>query len=323
MMRHALLLLTLLGALGTAQTSRSSTSGEIQVLPVRENLYMLQAAGSNIAVQVGKQGILLVDSGQAENSEKVLAALLKLTPARIRYIINTSVNSEHAGGNEDLRRAGIQIFGGPGAGALRDAQEGAAILAHENVLNRMSAPTGRKASAPPYGWPTDTYFGNQKEIYFNGEPIELIHISEAHSDGDSLVFFRRSDVVASGEIFTTTNFPVIDLQKSGSIEGVIEGLNRLLDILVPEHEEEGGTLVIPGRGRICDEADVVEYRDMVTIIRDRIQDVIHRGMTLAQIQGERPTRDYDPQYAVNPEWTPAMFVEAIYKNLTTGKSRKD
>jgi cyclase len=292
-------------------------TAEIHVLPVQGNIYMVVGAGGNITAQVGAQGVLLVDTQFAALSGKILAAISKLTARRLRYIINTSADTDHTDGNENLRNAGAMVFAGPGAGAINNAAEGAAVYAHINVLNRMSAPTGTRSPTPSSAWPTDTYAGDVKELYFNGESIQVLHQPAAHTDGDSLVYFRRSDVVSSGDIFVTTGFPVIDLARGGSLQGEIEALNRLLDIMIPEHEQEGGTMVIPGHGRLCDEADVVEYRDMVVIIRDRIRAMIKKGMTLDQVTAARPTRDYDRLYsATQGSWTPSRFVEAAYKSLS-------
>jgi glyoxylase-like metal-dependent hydrolase (beta-lactamase superfamily II) len=145
----------------------------------------------------------------------------------------------------------------------------------------------------------------------------MFHIPAAHTDGDTIVYFRKSDVVSAGDLFLTDSYPVIDLKRGGSLQGVIDGLNRILDLAIPAHHEEGGTYVIPGRGRICDEFDVVEYRDMLTIFRDRIQAMIKKGLTLEQVKAARPTSDYDPEYgATAGPWTTDMFVEAAYKSLT-------
>jgi glyoxylase-like metal-dependent hydrolase (beta-lactamase superfamily II) len=186
------------------------------------------------------------------------------------------------------------------------------ILAHDNVLQRMVNPPPGKPEVPFISQPGDTYFGGSKDLYFNGESIQLLHQPAAHTDGDTMVYFRRSDVISAGDIYVTDSYPTIDLANGGGLQGVIDGLNRLLDLAIPEHHEEGGTYIIPGRGRISDEFDVLEYRDMVTIIRDRIQDMIRKGMTLAQVKAARPTRDYDPQYGSNAD----TFVEAAYKSLT-------
>jgi cyclase len=194
------------------------------------------------------------------------------------------------------------------AGDIQDAAEGAQIIAHDNVLKRMS-------KRPSSAWPTSTYLGEQKKLFFNGEGIEILHQPAAHSDGDSIVFFRRSDVISTGDLFTTTSYPVIDIAAGGSIQGVIDGLNRLVDMIIPVYGQEGGTLVIPGHGRLSDLGDVINCREMTIIIRDRVQDMIKKGMTLEQVKAARPTRDYDPLYGSAPGWTTDMFVDAVYKSL--------
>ena len=307
--------LAVLGTVGATTQTQNLDNVEVHLLHVQGNVYMLVGAGGNITVQVGDEGVLLVDTSYEQMSAKVVAAIRTLSNKPIRYIINTHVHEDHIGGNAPIAKLGATIAGGNmGIGA----NTGAAIIAHENVLNRMSAPTGQQASSPSAAWPTDTYFTRKKELFFNGEAIEIIHQMSAHTDGDSLVFFRRSDVVSAGDLFLTTTFPVIDLQRGGSIHGIVEALNRILDITIPKDKQEGGTYVIPGHGRLCDEADVLEYRDMVTIIRDRIQDMVTRGMTLEQVDAARPTLDYDGQYgATTGSWTTRMFVEAVYRNLST------
>ena len=299
-------------------------SSDIHVLHVQGNVDMLVGAGGNIAVQVGHDGVLMVDTGLAQTADQVVATVKQLTKPvtnkPLRFILNTHFHPDHTGGNEKARAAGTTITGGNVAGNIQDATEGAAIYAHENVMKRLSAPTGAQAPTPSGAWPTDTFFGDTQELFFNGEAVQMFHPKSAHTDGDSIVFFRRSDVVLTGDIFTTTNYPVIDLQNGGSINGLIDALNFILDITIPAEKQEGGTMVIPGHGRLCDEADVVEYRDMVTIIRDRIQDMIKKGMTLEQVKAAKPTRDYDPLYgSTTGRWTTDMFVEAVYKSLSAKK----
>jgi glyoxylase-like metal-dependent hydrolase (beta-lactamase superfamily II) len=323
MMRALSLLLTLVftNAAGHAQQNQNA---QINVLPVQGNVYMLVGATGNIAVQAGNDGVLLVDTGSAQTAEQVLATIKQLakplTNKPLRYIINTHFHPDHTGGNDKARAAGATITGGNVAGNIQDAAEGAAIYSHENVMRRMSAPTGGKAPTPSGAWPTDTYFGEEQELFFNGEAIQMFHPKSAHTDGDSIVFFRRSDVVSTGDIFMTTNYPIIDLPSGGSINGVIDALNFILDLTIPAEKQEGGTMVIPGHGRLSDEADVVEYRDMVTIIRDRIQDMIKKGMTLEQVKAAKPTRDYDPLYgSTTGFWTTDMFVEAAYRSLSINR----
>jgi glyoxylase-like metal-dependent hydrolase (beta-lactamase superfamily II) len=291
------------------QTSEST--GEIQVLPVQGNVYLLAGAGANIAVQVGEDGVLLIDAGDGKATDKVIAAIRKLSNKPIRFIVDTNANPDHMGGNERLAAIGKAAGGGR---ASDSAGPGAMVFAHESVLAAVSAPSGQKALLPVGAWPTESY-PDWKELSLNNEAIQVFHVPAAHSDGDSLVFFRRSDVIATGDIFVTTSYPVIG--KGGSINGVIDGLNRIIEITIPKDWQEGGTMVIPGHGRICDEADVVEYRDMVTIIRDRIQDSIKKGMTLEQVKAARPTLEYDSRYGSDSgPWTTAMFIEAVYRNLS-------
>jgi cyclase len=285
-------------------------TGDLDVLHVQGNVYMIAGAGSNIAVQIGDLGVLVVDTGLAKYSDKVLAEIRKLSDKPIQYVVNTTLDPDHIGGNEAIRKAGVTITGANVAGDINDATQGAQIVAHQNILDRISAPTGKQAIAPVGAWPTDTYVKGQKEIFFNEEPVTAIYQPKAHTDGDSLVMFRRSDVVATGDIFTTTGYPVIDLANGGSIQGEIDALNNILDITIPKHEEEGGTYVIPGHGRICDEYDVLEYRDMVTIIRDRVQDAIKRGLTLEQVKKAGFTVDFDSRFGSGD-----TFVESVYKSL--------
>jgi glyoxylase-like metal-dependent hydrolase (beta-lactamase superfamily II) len=280
---------------------------------VRDGIYMIVGAGGNTTVQIGDDGVLVVDTKLAEASGVLLDAIRQLSPKPIRYVINTHWHADHVGSNEAIAKAGSTIAGGNVSGAIADAGEGAAVIAHENVLTRMS---GQDPPPAFEAWPTVTLFMPQKDIYFNGEAIEILHQPAAHTDGDSLVFFRRSDVISTGDVFTTTAYPVIRPEDGGGINGVIAALNRIIEITVPEEKQEGGTLVIPGHGRLADEADVVEYRDMVTIIRDRIKSMIDMGMTLRQVQAAKPTADYDGRYgATSGRWTTEQFVAAAYESL--------
>ena len=311
----------LLGAVGFAQRVALSTlqaqapaapparnTAELASIHVQGNVHMLVGAGGNIAVQIGDDGVLVVDTGLAQNADRVIAAIRKLSDKPIRWVLNTHFHPDHTGGNEAVAKAGSKTNGGP-----------AEILAHENVLTRMSAPANK---LPTASWPTDTYFPEEKDIYFNGEAVMLFHDVAAHTDGDSIVYLRKSDVLVAGDVFVTTSYPYIDQANGGSIQGELNALNRLLDIAVPAHEQEGGTYVIPGHGRICDEADVLEYRDMVTIVRDRVQDMIKRGLTIDQVKAARPTLDYDLHYGSDTGFvTTAGFVEAVFKDLSNPKGK--
>jgi cyclase len=295
--------------------AKNPDTGEVRLLPVQGNVYLLAGAGGNVVVQVGSSGGLLVDSKSAAQVERILAEVKTLPTAGkpIKYLLNTSADPDHMGGNERLAQAlgslaTWTIINTPGA-----SQNAVQIIAHDNVLSRASA-------LPSTAQPTETFVGLEKELFFNGEPVLMYHIPSAHTDGDSLVFFRKSDVVATGDIYRTDSYPVIDLQRGGSVQGVIDGLNRVLDLAVPAHHEEGGTYIVPGHGRISDEFDVLEYRDMVTIVRDRIAAMKKKGMTLAQVKAARPTLDYDSRYGASTgAWTTDMFVEAVYSSVVASR----
>jgi cyclase len=317
--RFALLLLASIFCLRLVNAQQ----GELHTYHVQGNVYMIVGAGGNVTVQTGPDGVLLVDTGLTQNADRLLDEVRKLSKGPIRFVINTHVHPDHGGGNQVIGSAGKTITGGNVTGDIADSGVGAAILAHQNVLNRMSTPNGNESPMPFKAWPSDTFPGLSKKLFFNGEALELIHIPSAHTDGDTMIFFRRSDVITSGDIFVTTSYPIVDLQRGGNIQGIIDGLNRLVDITVPADKQEGGTYVIPGHGRVCDQADVVEYRDMVTIIRDRIQDGVRKGLTLEQVKAARPTLDYDPIYGKGGGfWTSDMFVEAVYKSLKN-RGRED
>jgi cyclase len=301
---------------------QNPAGAELRILPVQGNVYMLVGAGGNITAQVGSNGVLLVDAGLAQMSDKVIAAVRTLSDKPIRYIINTHVHPDHVGGNESLANTGggsareVELVNTPGETAAHSVQ----IIAHQNVFDRMSVPPKGQKPYPETAWPTDTYVGLEKELYFDGEAVQMFHPPAAHTDGDTIAYFRRSDVISAGDIFVTNGYPIIDLKNGGSLQGEIDGLNKILDLAIPAHHEEGGTYIIPGHGRLCDEFDVLEYRDMVTIVRDRIQDMIKKGMTLDQVKAARPTLDYDPRYNTpGGFWTADMFVEAAYKSLTAKK----
>ena len=302
---------------------------DVEVIQLRPHFYMIAGAGGNIAVQVGSDGVVLVDAGAEAAADRVVGALKRITDQPVRYIIDTNADADHVGGNAKVAKAGRNIMATgtePLGGELaRDMTNGfsATILSHEKVLARMSAPTGKQSPYPSASWPVETYFTKRKYIYLNQEGIEMLHQPAAHSDGDSFVFFRGSDVIAAGDILDTTRFPVIDLEKGGSIQGEIDSLNRLIELTVtpiPFVFSEGGTYVIPGHGRLCEQLVVVDYRDMVVTIRDIIQDMIKSGKTLEQVKAAVPAEPWAPQYGSKTgPWTTDNFVEAVYNSLKRQK----
>jgi cyclase len=272
--------------------------GTVGSYHVQGNVHLLYGAGANVAVQVGSDGILVVDTGATASREALLAAIREISDAPIRWIVNTSANREHTGGNETVSQAGMTVNGNP-----------AAIVSHENVLARMTA-----ENRPVTEMPLNTFFEPGRDFYFNGEAVFLHHVPSAHSDGDIFVYFRGSDVLVAGELFVTTRYPIVDLAAGGGIDGLVDGANAMLDIAVPAYLQEGGTYVIPGQGRVGDEADLVSFRDMLVIVRARIADLIAEGKTLAQVREARPALDYDTRHD-SGEWSSADFVAAIYTDL--------
>ena len=297
-------------ATGQAQQVGGSDVG---ILHVQGNVSMLVVDGGNIAVQVGDDGVLLVDARTADLAPQIIAAIRRLSDQPIHTIINTHVHADHTSGNEAL-------VAQRGTGATQAVR----VMAHTAVLNRLVTAAAENR-VPVTGFRlnqaitvpiNNSYDTPTRDFYLNGESVVLHHEPAAHTDGDTLVHFRRSDVVAVGDLFTPDRYPIIDLDNGGSVQGLIDALNHVLDLTVPARFQEGGTYVIPGHGRLSDEADVVEYRDMVTIVRDRVQDLIGQGLTLEQVQAARPSRDYDPAYTESDASTAARFVGSIYRSLT-------
>lgn len=290
---------------------------EIHVWPVAGNVYMLAGDGANIVVQVANDGAFVVDTGKGELADKVVAAVRKLTDKPIQFIVNTSVHAEHIGGNGKIKAAGADrsVLGSFFALMFANAGDGATVISHQNVQTRLHE-LGDKAPAPSESWPSDTFVEARRRKHYNGEAIEIFHQPNASTDGDSIVHFRRSDVIVAGDVYTTTQYPFIDIKNGGSLQGVINALVFILERTVYEHQQEGGTIVIPGHGYVSDEYDVAEYRDMLVIIRDRIQASIKAGATLAQVKAARITADYDARYgATTGPWTTDMFIEAAYNSL--------
>jgi len=280
---------------------------EIKTLQVRDNIYMLVGAGGNVTVQTGDDGILIVDTQYEEMSEKILNALREISDSTLRYIINTHVHGDHVGGNVNLARSGATISGG---NMRRDVTgETAAIIAHESVLLRLTtSPAEERIDAD--GWPSSSYFEGKKDIYFNDEGVRIMHQPRAHTDGDSIVYFRKSDVIATGDVYRTDAYPFIDASRGGTIQGFLDAAQSIIDQIIPVYGQDGGTLVIPGHGRLSDLGDVLNWREMLTIIRDRVKEMKDSGMSLDEVLEARPSRDYDPRYGDSER-----FITALYQTL--------
>jgi glyoxylase-like metal-dependent hydrolase (beta-lactamase superfamily II) len=296
----------------TVGVRAQQNAAAISMLPVQGNVVLMTAGDTNVTVQTGKNGIVLVDTPAEALAPALLAEVRKFAPQpNVRYIINTSISAEHTGGNAAIvgppatgRGTGGAPFGFAGLNRPN-------ILAHENVLNRMSSAT---PPTPAAMLPTTEYFLPSMDIFANGEAIVLYHVPAAHTDGDTIAFFRRSDVISTGDIYTPGRYPVIDVARGGTVNGLILGLGKVLELAVPEAFEEGGTKIIPGHGRVSEETDVAEFRDMVSIIRDRVQDAMKKNQTLDQVKASRPSRDYDSEYHAT-QADADRLVESIYRTL--------
>jgi glyoxylase-like metal-dependent hydrolase (beta-lactamase superfamily II) len=310
--------------LGVAWSGRAAAQeGDgLDVVKVRKNFYMIAGAGGNIGVQIGSDGVVLVNSGTAPAADRVLAAIKKLTDLPIRYVINTDAGADFVGGNEKLAKAGYTIFtnalGNAGFASAMTSGGAASILAHESVLNRMTKDGYSNAAAP-----SEAFFSARKPLRMNDEGIEVLYQPAAHSDADSFVLFRGSDVIVTGDVMDMTRFPIIDLAHGGTIQGEIDALNKLIELTIsptPFIYKDVGTYVIPGHGRLSEQMEVVDYRDMVVTMRDRIADLMMQKKTLDQIKAARPALPYETRYGSKTgPWTTDAFIEAVYKSLNAGK----
>jgi glyoxylase-like metal-dependent hydrolase (beta-lactamase superfamily II) len=304
-----------------AQQHPSTKTGPLETIQIRPNVHVIFGAGANVTVHSGEDGMVVVDSGSTDMANPLLEAIKAISPRPIRVVINTSADADHVGGNAIVAAAGVGLSPDP----FSTGGSQATVLAHENVLLRMSAPTGADSPFPTRMWPNDTFTSRFRSMYVNDDAVQVIRQTGAHSDSDIMVLFRRADVMVTGDILDLRSFPVIDTSKGGSIHGELEALNRLLTEFVvpnmPQVLDPGRTLVVPGHGYISDYGEVVEYRDMVTVVRDIIQEMVNKGMTLQQVKDANPTRGYRGRFGKDTgPWTTDMFVEAIFNGLKRSRS---
>lgn len=290
--------------------------GDVQVgtlhrYNVRGGVYMYKGPGGNTVVFIGDNGVVVIDPQGGPAAQDLLADIKRLTPEPIRWVMNTGSETVHLAGNDAVSKAGVPLAG---ANDISSGGGGAKVFAHEGVLQRLAAAGGEAV-----GWPTDTYFTSTKDLYINGGGVQLIPAPAAHANGDSLISIRAADVIAAGDVYTPDRYPKIDLANGGSIKGTLDALNHIIRLTVAAFNAQGGTLVVGGHGRIGDEHDVADYRDHVTIIHDRVKDMIGKRMTLAQIQAAKPTFDFDGEYG--GEAAGRAFVDTVYRSLTAGQAQ--
>ncbi|HTT03662.1 MAG TPA: MBL fold metallo-hydrolase [Steroidobacteraceae bacterium] len=291
----------------------------VDIVPVKPGIDMVDVHGENVVVQFGPDGIVLVDSGGPGDSAALLEAVKHISAEPIRFILNTSASPDRTGGNAQLAQAGhgfSQNESGFGGGRFV-GMTNAPVVARLNVLTAMSG------AAPGYSQdalPSITYDEGQQNLSLNGDSMEMIPAPAGHSNGDSWVIFRQADVIASGDTVDMLRFPQIDVAHGGSINAEVDAMNRLVDIVVPAlplYWHEGGTILIPARGRLAQAEEIVQYRDMVTMVRDRVQALVNEHRSLAQVKAANPTAGFNNRYgAQDGPWTTDQFVTAVYQSLT-------
>ena len=309
-------------AASSGRAVAAEDAATVEVVPVRPGkVFMLTAQGINVTVQTGPAGSVVVDPGPASSAQAVLAAIRKITPVPIRFLIDTSGDLELIGATRTVAAAGqsLLVLNGLDSAIARSANirsgSGAAIIARQGVLTQMLSQPGVDYSALP----SETFTRPEYNFYLNG-PVAVIWQPAAHSSGDAVVRFERSDVVATGAIFDQTHFPVIDLKNGGTIQGEINAMDEVINSLAfartPVGSNDGGTLVIPVRGPLSDLDGVVSYRDMVATVVARVQYYIDRGRSFRQIVAADPAQGYHTRYGSDTgSWTTADFIDAVYKSL--------
>jgi cyclase len=287
---------------------------------VRGQVWVLtgEPGESNVLVQLGDQGVIVVDTGTKEMAPKLLAAIRQLAQEHggehkeIRKILNTNGRMDHVGGNEIIARAGSQVISGEErAQQLAFVAPSAEVIAHENVLRRLGASEETRGLAPTDAETFDT--DNQR---YNGEAVQIFHPKDANTDGQLVILFRGSDVIAAGDIVDMNTYPIIDVKAGGTIDGTLVAINRVIAMMAPGPQAEGGTLVVPGHGRACDQAEIALYRNMLTIIRNNVQYYKNQGKTLQQVLDLKPSEGYDQRWgATNGPWMTRDFITAVYETL--------
>jgi len=274
---------------------------ELSITPVAGNVYMVQrpGGGGNIGVQVGPDGVLLVDSLFAPLADRLVAAVGQVTDQEIRFLVNTHIHIDHVGGNENLAERGVVIF------------------AHDNTRLRFSEERSRFPRAggsfvpqqPAAARPLIT-FNDTMNFHLNGEEVLAFWAPPAHTDGDVFVYFPESDVLHLGDVYRTTSYPIIDIYNGGSLRGTIAAMDKAIEIAGPQ------TKVIPGHGlKVVGRNELVEFRDMILDIQGQVLAMIREGKKLDEVMAARPTAAYDAEWTDDPGWGPEDFVPIVYYEL--------
>ena len=271
---------------------------EIKTTKVADNFYTLEGSGGMIGVLAGPDGVFMVDTQYAALTEKIVAAIKKVTPGSIRYVVNTHVHGDHTGGNENFGKLGATLFS-------RDQ------LRYRLANPNPGANGAPAAPAPAAALPVITY--DQKvTLHMNGEVIELIPIRSAHTDGDTLVRFVNRDILMTGDYYRSLGYPNIDRANGGTLNGMLDGLAMTIALCGPN------TKVIPGHGATVDRAALVAHRDLILALRDKVQPLVKQGRTLEQVTAAKLTAEFDPKI-VTPGTTGDRFIGQLYAELQAAK----
>jgi glyoxylase-like metal-dependent hydrolase (beta-lactamase superfamily II) len=289
------LALALLGLAGTGFAQQDFSHVEVKATPIRDGLYLLTGRGGNIVASVGDEGVFLVDDQYAPLTERILAALAAITDQPVRFVINTHWHGDHVGGNENLARAG------------------AVIVAHENVRRRMSTEQFMAVfnttvpASPARALPVVTFTGGVT-LHLNGDDVRVMHVANAHTDGDSLVHFQHVNVLHMGDIYFNGLYPFIDLDSGGGIHGMIAAVERGLELA------DDSTVIVPGHGPLSNRAELAAYRDMLAGFRDRIAALKGEGQSLEQVIAVRPTAEFDESLGgafISPERLTGFIYDSL------------
>jgi cyclase len=306
-MREKFVKTTVLPLLGLFAAQLASAQGQPPAAPQQQevvvtatklggNVYGIDGQGGRMAALVGADGVFLVDSQFARVTDKIVAAIKDLSPAPLRFLVNTHVHGDHTGGNENFANAGVTIVGRPNLRA--------------QLLNPRPAPGNGQVPpvAPPAALPI-VLFDAPTTVYLNGETVQLVPLNPAHTDGDTAVKFEQADVLMTGDVYRSAGFPAAAITNGGSVLGTIEALDKLVALTGP------GTKVVPGHGPVVDRAALVFHRDMAVTVRDRVAQALRDGKSADDIRASKPTADFEQRVGGPPNFI-TQFVDGLITELS-------
>lgn len=281
--------LLLAAASAIAQNNQDFSKVEIKTTKITDKFYTLEGQGGTIGALVGPDGVFLVDTQFAPLTEKIVAAVKKISPSPIKFVVNTHVHGDHTGGNENLAKLGAVIF------------------SRDQLRGRLARPAGNAAAPPAAALPVVTYDG-PVTLHMNGEDIQLIPIRSAHTDGDTLVRFPGLDILMTGDYYRSAGYPNIDRANGGSLEGMVDALGITVGYAGPN------TKIIPGHGEIVNRTAVTAHRDMMLALRDKVAPMVKQGKTAQEILAAKPTAEFDSKVP-QPGTTGDRFINQLYAEL--------